>query len=476
MFLRLFTLAIALCCFSRAALGWDNTFAEVDSAASTAVDDGAEDVVDDNETAPEPPAEGEQETLVLPDPGVVASTPDYPALQSQADMASYEPALPQAVEPAPEGRAEAATQRRLRYRVGVTLRTVYDDNVNLSQTDRQGDFYTSIEPTIELGFGRTDGNFLQLVYSPSVSLFFDHTEANSIQHLITFTGQLGLPRLILNLSQEVQILNGSGWNFPSGTGTEFTRTNLDVSRRTRLNIYTTRLDANYSLTGKTFLTAGLNYSVTDYESFLSSSVISGNLYANYTYSPKLAFGVGLTAGYNSVEAPSQDQTFEQLNARVSYGLSGKVSASFTAGLEFRQISESDAEDNGSPVFEGALFYQPFDGTSLALNLSRRTMSSAVLASQDFHSTSVVLSGRQRFLQRIYLGLSLGYENSSYFSTMQGFSSTRSDDYYFLQTALDVDLTSFWAAGVYYLHREDDSSLPAFSFYDNQFGLRTSLNF
>jgi len=108
-------------------------------------------------------------------------------------------------------------------------------------------------------------------------------------------------------------------------------------------------------------------------------------------------------------------------------------------------------------------------------LSRRTLSSATLASQDFHSTSMILSVRQRFLQRFYLGLTGGYENSSYFST-SGVSSNREDDYYFLQASLDLNLTSSWTAGIFYLYRESDSSLESFSFYDNQFGFQTSLTY
>jgi hypothetical protein len=165
-----------------------------------------------------------------------------------------------------------------------------------------------------------------------------------------------------------------------------------------------------------------------------------------------------------------------VNARASYELTGKVSASFSAGVEFRQVANSGAQDNGSPVFEGNLFYQPFDGTSLALTVSRRTMASATLAEQDFHSTSIILSARQRFLQRIYFGLSAGYENSEYFSTSSGLSSTRNDDYYFLQPSVDFNLTSFWTAGLYYFYRKDDSSSSAFSFYNNQYGLRTSFTF
>ena len=56
------------------------------------------------------------------------------------------------------------------------------------------------------------------------------------------------------------------------------------------------------------------------------------------------------------------------------------------------------------------------------------------------------------------------------------NANRSDNYFFVQPSIDVTLTAFWTAGVYYLYRNNDSSLESFSFYDNQFGIRTSLIF
>jgi len=376
----------------------------------------------------------------------------------------------------PEATEEAPIPRRFHYRVGLSVREVYDDNINISHFERMEDFYTIIEPSIDLSYGDFDQNYLALRYAPEIHLFGDHTENNAFQQIISLLGQYRFPLLSLNLSQDIQILDGTGLDVPSGTGSNFTRTNLDVAGRTRVNIYTTHVNANYSLTGKIFLTGSMSYSVSDYPSLISSSVLSANVYANYTYSPKLTIGLGVTGGYDFVDSPSQDQSFEQINARASYELTGKVTATFSAGLEFRQVSGSDLTDNGSPVFEGNLFYQPFDGTSLALTFSRRTLNSATLASQNFHSTSAILSGRQRFLQRIYLGLSVGYENSGYFSTVNGNAADRTDDYYFLQVSLDLDLTRFWSAGLYYLYRESDSSLDIYSFYDNQFGFRTSLQY
>ncbi len=399
--------------------------------------------------------------------------------QELENVDSSEPLQPNLSEPKLEQRAtqeESPVPRRIRYNVTLVLRGVYDDNINISQSDRKADFYTAIEPTITFGIGETDNNFLTLTYAPNAYLFADHSENNALQHLVTFTGQHRFPRLTLSLRQDIQLLDGTGLDTPTGTGTTFTRTNLDVAGRTRLNIYGTHLDANYSLTGKTFLTAGLDYSISDYVSLLSSSVLSGNLYLNYTYSPKLAIGAGFTGGYDTIDSPSEDQTFEQINLRASYELTGKVSASFSVGVEFRQAIEREGRNNGSPVSDGTLFYQPFDGTSVAITLSRRTLNSATLAGQDYHSTSVIISARQRFLQRLFFGLTGGYENSSYFSTGNKIDSRRTDDYYFLQASLDFNLTRFWTAGLYYFYRESNSSLDLFGFYDNQLGLRTSFAF
>ncbi len=378
------------------------------------------------------------------------------------------------------GREESATPRRFHYLASLTVREVYDDNINLTRTNRRSDFYTAIEPRITAGFGDLVGrqdNYVSLTYAPSGFIFADHDEDNAVQHVILLEAQYAFPRLTLSLSQDVEILDGAnlGSSLAAGTGAGFPQANLDVAGRTNLNIYNTRLNANYSLTGKTFLSAGLGYSVTDYDRLISSSVLTGNAYFNYIYSPKLAIGIGVAGGYDFVDSPSQDQTFEQFNVRASYEVTGKLSATATAGVEVRQIN-GRGNDEVSPVFEGGLIYQPFDGTTLSLTLSRRILNSATLVSQDFDSTSLIVAGRQRVLQRYYLGVVGGYENADYFSTRDGFSSNRDDDYYFVQPSLDFDVTRFWSVGVYYLYRENDSSLNVFSFYDNQFGLRTTFAF
>jgi len=374
-------------------------------------------------------------------------------------------------------RGYSAEPRRFQYALRLTIRGVYDDNINISQTNRISDYYVAIEPSITLGLGDIVGrqeNYIRFDYIPSIFRFADHSEDDAVQHLVRLEGHHRFSRLDLTMSQDIQLLDGA--NLSTTTDTTGSHANLDVGARTRVNIYTTQLNASYDLTGKTFLSSGLNGVVTDYHSLISSEVVSGNLFINYNYSEKVVIGLGGTGGYDLVDDPNPDQTFEQANVRLSYQATGKVSLNASGGVEFRQFENSTRGDYISPVFQIDATYQPFDGTSISLDVNRRTLNSAVFAGQDFESTNISVGVSQRLLQRIFLGLSVGYENSDYFSVFSGVSATRRDNYYFVEPAIDIGITRFWAIGAYYLHRQNDSSLDSFGFYNNQVGLRTTLRF
>ena len=66
--------------------------------------------------------------------------------------------------------------------------------------------------------------------------------------------------------------------------------------------------------------------------------------------------------------------------------------------------------------------------------------------------------------------------ADYFSTLAGIASTRHDNYYFVQPAVDVTVTRWMAIGAYYLHRQNDSNFSGFSFSNNQVGVRASFTY
>jgi hypothetical protein len=384
-----------------------------------------------------------------------------------------------ATENVPDTNIDSGIPRRFHYQLRLSVRSVYDDNINLLQGKRVADYYSSIEPSIMLGFGDTEGrseNYIRLDYLPAVFLFADHSENNSVQHVVRLDGQYRINRLTLNLSQMVQIMNGVDVQAQDSAGSLDQQVNLDVAGRTRFNIYTTHLNAAYYVTGKTFLSAGADYTATHYSSLISSEVVSGNFFLNYNYSPKVVAGIGGTAGYDRVDAPNPDQNFEQANVRVSYQATGKIDFAASAGAEFRQFDGSMRDQYISPVFEIGMNYTPFDGTKISVTANRRTLNSAVLASQDYAVTNLSVGVQQRLLRRIFLGVNGGYENSDYFSTVGATGPSRNDDYFFIQPSIAVSITRFWTVGAYYLHRANNSSFDAFSFHDNQVGVRSTFEF
>ncbi len=382
---------------------------------------------------------------------------------------------------APSGNEISSEPRRFKYGLSLTVRGVYDDNINISQTDKISDYYFAIEPAITAGFGDITGhenNYIRLDYIPTILLFVDHSENDAVQHRIHLEGQHSFGRLTLTLTEDAGILDGTDLGTTIDATTPGGRVNLDVSGRTRVNTFSTRLNASYDLSGKTFLSTAFDSSITKYpgSSLISSEVFSENLFINYRYSDKLVVGIGGTGGYDFVDEPNPNQSFEQANARLSYQATGKVSLNLSGGVEFRQFEGNSRGQYISPVFALSASYQPFDGTNFTLSGDRRTYNSGVFAGQDFAGTTVTASLHQRFLQRFYFGVAGGYEYSDYFSTVDGVAATRRDNYYFVEPTLDFAVTRFWTVGGYYLHRENDSSLNSFQFSDNQTGLRTSLTF
>lgn len=379
------------------------------------------------------------------------------------------------------GDAVSAVPKRFQYAFRLFMSGVYDDNIYLNQINKVSDFYFAIEPGITLGWGDIVGseqNSIRLDYAPSIFLYADNSNANAVQNVIRIDGHYHTGHLSLALDQDIELLESTthlGSTSGSVNTSQTPSVNLD-SPNSPVNIYNTRGSFSYDLSGKTFLSGGVTFTLRDYEELIDSEDLTGNLFMNYIYSPKLTLGLGGTFGYNTVGGNNPDQTYEQVNLRGDYQLSGKVSLNASVGVEFRQFENDTTGTHVSPVYQLGLAYQPFDGTTIHLDGSRHTQNSAVFAGQDYDTTNINFGVRQRFLRRVYFGVNFGYEHSDYFNTVSFVNANRSDDYFFVQPSVDVTITRYWTAGAYYLHRRDDSSFSAYSFEDNQVGLRTSLTF
>ena len=383
------------------------------------------------------------------------------------------------------------TARRFQYNFALTLGSTFDDNIFLEASSRKrSDVYFTLQPTVSLGFGGDDGsgNVVRFTYSPQVLLYAAHAELDAVQQFVTLSGVYHLPRITLTGSLGVQILDSTDVGNPQGSATPgqsvipvstspVSSVNLDTSQRTRSNLYNAALDANYFVSDKVSYDVAGQFSETEYESekLVSSSTLSGSFFFNYSPTGKTTVGAGVTGGYVPADAPTPDQSFEQGNLRFSFNPSPKLLATGQVGLEVRQSSGKGGSDL-SPVFELDASYFPFDGSSISLTGNRQVQTSAVLGGQDYTLTGFSVSFSQRFLQRAFLRLTTGYSHSDYMSETSSVSAGRSDNYYFVQPGVDLNLRDNLTVGGYYLFRSSTSSELDRNFADNQIGVRLSFGF
>src|SRR6266513_3281202 len=147
--------------------------------------------------------------------------------------------------------------RRFHYALSLTVRGVWDDNIFISHTNKVSDYYFAIEPVITIGVGDMAGrnrSYLRLDYMPSAILFVDHSDQDAFNQLIHLEGGYNSGRLTLTLSEDIALLESA---------------NLNASAPTRMNIFYTRLIANYALTGKISLQGELTSPIYVYPGHIS---------------------------------------------------------------------------------------------------------------------------------------------------------------------------------------------------------------
>jgi len=86
--------------------------------------------------------------------------------------------------------------------------------------------------------------------------------------------------------------------------------------------------------------------------------------------------------------------------------------------------------------------------------------------------------RQRFIQRLYLTLSFGFENSAYFAVVPQVNPTRNQDYVTASVGLDYMVREGWTVGAFYLNRQayGNAASAPYDFRGQQVGIRSSVSF
>jgi hypothetical protein len=361
------------------------------------------------------------------------------------------------------------------YAVHLTIRGAYDDNIGLTHTNRLDDFFVQIQPSLMLAIGDVvkQENFLAARYAPSFYRYDDHSEFDSDQHQVRVIGGIKSGDLIVRLIQDVAILDNVVLAASSGE-----RSALGTDGRTDLDIYSTRLSANYNMTPRDFLFTELKMSRYDYaQPLVNSALYATDLYLNHGFSQQLVLGAGVEGGFDEVGFPTPDQTLVQANGHLNFTPSNQFALDVIAGVEFRNFENISRQTYSTPVFTISATFLPWESTRIIFGATRQVYNSAAKTAQDYVDTNLSGTIRVRACKQLYLIVLGGYEHVDYLNTIDSQPlPTLRDDYWYVQPSVDLLLTRFWSIGGYYLRRQNSGSISTVGFYSNEYGVRTSIKF
>jgi hypothetical protein len=347
---------------------------------------------------------------------------------------------------------------------GLTVGETYDDNIFISQ-QKTGDFYTHVTPYIDFVKGdktASNENYLNLVFRPTFFFYSNNSDQNRTDYYADGIYQHQWTRLTLSLEQRYE---------------QLTDASIDVGNFFKREVYTTTLHGNYDVDDKLSVgaTETQRLSSFDNQAISSTGEWLTDAYVQYQVASKLTLGLGPRVGFADITG-APNQTYEDLLARVSYDVTSKFTVNFDGGAEYRQFQGST--DRVFPVFNITASYTPFDGTLLSLSGYRNDVISYSEIGDDYLSTLVQVSVRQRFLRNFFFNASGGYNLAQY----QGDSSTgttggqRRDDYYFVNVGLEWDPREWISVSGRVQVSQDKSTFAQSSFNDSQVDLQTAVQF
>jgi putative beta-barrel porin BBP2 len=341
------------------------------------------------------------------------------------------------------------------------LVSYYDDNLNLTNTHREGDLALAVEPGLAFGLGdfrAEQDNFLLADYTGRWTSYLNHSSADAYEQFATVRAQLVMAQWKFNTNFRFFDLDD---------------VDIDSGTRTSRQIYDTVQVASYELSEKDFVELQGQNVVRDYEVGAGSVEWQGRGLYNYRWDPKLTLGGGLAAGTLNIDG-SSGQTYEQALLRALYDPTEKVSIQTQGGLEMRQLGSG--QEKATPVLDLNCDYRARVGTNINLNAYRRVVGSNSSENQDYTATGLGVSVAQEMGINWLATLKGGYENNSYFAIDSGASATREDNFFYISPTLQYRLNDHAKIELFYNYRQNESSNSDRAFYDNQTGLRANFTY
>jgi len=281
-----------------------------------------------------------------------------------------------------------------------------------------------------------------------------------LDHAITLTGGTSYEDWTFGLSQVCAL-----------TSDPLVATATQTSQET----YTTTLSASCQLNSKMFTDLGLSQKILSADQFDSSREWGTLDWLNYQFWPRLDAGIGAGFGYVNMQT-GPDMTYEQLQSRVDWRATDKISFQVHAGGEDDQfLGSGSAGDLLNFVFGAAVQYQPFEVTKITISADRN-VSPSYFANQTTENTDFTGDLNQRLLGKLYLDLQGGYHVVKYVASANNVSAGREDDLYSVSVQLSYAFTRRGSVAAFYQASSNSSTQPGFGYSSSQVGFQISYSY
>jgi hypothetical protein len=270
----------------------------------------------------------------------------------------------------------------------------------------------------------------------------------------------------------------------------------ETAGQTDQQTYSTALNAVYHFNDKLSANLGLNQDLNYFGDNQTSTNLLLNLSNSSTWSTmdwlydqfwsRFNAGIGVGFGYNQQEG-SPDSLYQQYQVSINWRITDKISFQVNGGLEDQEYlggigTNGVASDMLTPIFGGAIQYQPFDQTRISVT-ANRTVTSSDYQNEVVENTSITADFNQRLFGGLFLDLTGGYTTSSYVASVIGLSTGRNDDSYSFNARLSCPFPKRGTVAVFYQYSKDSSTqtgfalgTAAFSYSSSQVGVDISYTY
>ncbi len=325
----------------------------------------------------------------------------------------------------------------------VTAGMVANDNLLFTSANKESDLAWSLQPGLQAvagddaalinardqggnALGLTPGGLIvqppeawpgkifMLDYAPRFKIYDKYTTYNAIDQFATLNLLWPMDKLILGFRQDYQLEKA---------------TIIEANQIATTETFATALSAAYQLGDKTSLESNFRRNSISYDQpgLLGYTEYNTEDWFNYELSESMPVSLGVLAGYDDVAANNQNQTYEQLRARMRYNFTEKLVFDASAGGEMRQYENGMSGNAFTPVFTITGAYRPTERTTVSLT-GYRQQNASIFNGYNYNSTGATLSLSQGITDRFTAGVNVGYYTLEYEAVTSALANY-SDNYY-----------------------------------------------